>query len=60
MLDTALCTMAGAAVPLTLANLKVAKVLEPWHETQSAEPIGTWLAGNTIVGGAPAKVSPAA
>jgi hypothetical protein len=56
MAGTALCTMAGAAVPLTFANVKVLKGAPPWQALQLAAPKGTWFAGSVLVAGEPESV----
>jgi len=56
MAETALCTMAGAAVPLTFAKVNVLNGAPPWQALQLAEPKGTWFAGSVLVGGVPESV----
>ena len=62
--DTAACTIAGGAVPLTLVNLKppAAKLDFEWQLSQGAAPKGTWLAGgsSSVGGDMFAKLLPAA
>jgi len=55
---TALCTIAGAAVPLTLAKIKVLNGAPPWQAEQLAAPKGTWIAGSVLVAGVPESVWP--
>ena len=56
MAETALCTMAGAAVPLRFAKVKPLKGAPPWQALQVAGPKGTWFAGRVLVAGVPESV----
>jgi len=54
VLETALCTMAGGAVPDAFVNMKL---LVTWQAPQDAAPVGTCpAAGRVLVGGAPESV----
>src|SRR5258706_2743985 len=55
---TVLCTIAGAAVPLTFAKIKVLNGAPPWQAVQLAAPKGTWIAGSVLVAGEPESVWP--
>src|SRR5260221_9104379 len=56
MAGTTLCTIAGAAVPLTLAKIKVLNGAPPWQALQFAAPKGTWIDGSVLVAGVPESV----
>src|SRR5260221_938603 len=56
MPGTALCTMAGAAVPLAFTKVKVLNGALPWQALQLAAPKGTWFAGSVLVAGVPESV----
>src|SRR5258708_28255295 len=57
MAVTALCTIAGAAVPLTFVKIKVLNGAPPWQALQFPAPKGTGIDGRVVVAGLPQTVS---
>src|SRR5258706_13590063 len=53
---TALCTIAGGAVPLAFANANAVKEPRAWQHSQAAVPKGQWMAGGTTVAGVPTQL----